>query len=48
MHDRLSDTIPFCKARVILTLEVRGESHLEEISRDLVQKGYDVKKRTGI
>jgi threonine dehydratase len=48
IHDRLAGNIPFGKARVIITLEVRGENHLEKISRDLSGKGYDVKKRTGI
>lgn len=44
MHDRLAGNIPFGKARVIITAEVRGERHLEKISQDLMRKGYDVKK----
>lgn len=45
IHDRLAGNIPFGKARVIITLEVRGEDHLEKISVDLTNKGYDVRKR---
>jgi threonine dehydratase len=44
-HDRLAGSIPFGKAKVIITAEVRGKSDLEKIYADLTGKGYDVKIR---
>jgi len=47
-HDRLAGNIPFGKAKVIITAEVRGKNHLEHIFLDLAEKGYEVKELTRI
>lgn len=46
-HDRLAGNIPFGKAKVVITAEVRGKNHLEHIFLDLAEKGYEVKELSG-
>jgi threonine dehydratase len=47
VHDRLSLDLPLGKTRVVFTVETRGSGHFEEILADLIQKGFEVKKRSG-
>jgi threonine dehydratase len=42
-HDRLAANLPIGKARVIVTVEIRGREHLERIFADLSQKGYEAR-----
>ena len=46
-HDRLASNLPFGKARVIVTVEIRERDHLGKIFLDLAERGYDAKERTG-
>jgi threonine dehydratase len=45
-HDRLAANLPIGKARAIVTVEIRGRKHLDEIFADLAGEGYEVKLRT--
>jgi threonine dehydratase len=47
VHDRLASNLPFGKARVIVTAEIRGRDHLMNIFLDLAERGYEAKERTG-
>ncbi|MEW6585802.1 MAG: threonine ammonia-lyase [Nitrospirota bacterium] len=44
-HDRLMGALPIGETRVFLTLEIRGEGHLEEIVVDIKSQGFSVKAR---
>jgi threonine dehydratase len=46
VHDRLSGDLPIGKTRVIFTVETRGKGHFEEILSRLLEKGFEVRKRT--
>ncbi len=48
IHDRLAGGLPYGKARVIVTLEIRGKQHLDQIARDLEAQGYEAHERTGL
>ncbi len=48
IHDRLAGGLPYGKARVIVTLEIRGKQHLDQIARDLEAQGYEARERTGL
>jgi threonine dehydratase len=43
-HDRLSADLSVSETRVIFTVEVRGSGHLNMITDDMKQKGYDVRE----
>jgi threonine dehydratase len=45
VHNRLAANLPFGKARVIVSAEIRGKKHMERIFLDLAEKGYEA--RTG-
>jgi threonine dehydratase len=47
VHDRLAANLPFGKARVIVTAEIRGRDHLGKIFLDLAEKGFAAKDRMG-
>jgi threonine dehydratase len=47
VHDRLAANLPFGKARVIVTAEIRGREHLGKIFLDLAERGYEAKDRMG-
>lgn len=44
VHDRLAEDLSVGKTRIIFTVEIRGEGHLEEILSDLSAQGYEVKR----
>lgn len=48
LHDRLATGLPYGKAKVIITAEVREKRHLERIFLDLAGKGYEARERTGL
>jgi len=48
IHDRLSGGLPYGKAKVIVTVEIRGKQHLDQITTDLESQGYEARERTGI
>ena len=45
VHDRLQADLPLGKTRVIFIVETRRPEHLEDILRDMVARGYEVRKR---
>jgi threonine dehydratase len=46
-HDRLAPDLPYGRARVIITVELRGRSHLESIFLELAAKGYEAREQRG-
>ncbi len=44
-HDRYAGNLLVGKTRVVLVIEVRSRTHLEEILSDLEKKGFDARKR---
>ncbi len=46
VHDRIAPNLQFGKARVIVTAEIRGRGHLENLFRELSEKNYEVKERS--
>jgi len=48
IHDRLSGGLPYGKAKVIVTVEIRGKQHLDQITTDLESQGYVARERAGI
>ncbi len=46
-HDRLAGGVAFGKVKVVITAEVRGSKHLEQITGDLAKQGYQIKERAG-
>ncbi len=46
VHDRLQADLPIGKTRVIFIVETRTRGHLEEILRDVEEKGYRIKTRS--
>jgi len=45
VHDRLAGELPVGKTKVVFIIEIRGKEHLESILSDLIQRGFDVRKR---
>lgn len=45
IHDRLQADLPIGKTRVIFVVETRTRSHVEEILRDIRERGYEVRMR---
>jgi threonine dehydratase len=48
IHDRLAGGLPYGKAKVIVTVEIRGKQHFDRVIMDLAAQGYEVRERTGI
>jgi len=48
IHDRLAGGLPYGKAKVIVTVEIRGKQHFDRVFTDLAAQGYEVRERTGI
>ncbi|HUI46367.1 MAG TPA: threonine ammonia-lyase [Nitrospirota bacterium] len=48
IHDRLSGGLPYGKAKVIVTVEIRGKQHLDQIIMGLEAEGYEARERAGI
>ncbi len=48
IHDRFAGALPYGKAKVIVTMEIRGKQHLDQITTDLEARGYEARERTGI
>jgi threonine dehydratase len=45
VHDSLAADIPFGKTRLILTVEIRGKKHRDEIVAALAGQGYEVREK---
>jgi threonine dehydratase len=48
IHDRLAEGLQYGKAKVIVTVEIRGKQHLDQITMDLETQGYEARERTGM
>jgi threonine dehydratase len=48
IHDRFAGALPYGKAKVIVTMEIRSKQYFEEITTDLESHGYEASERTGI
>jgi len=44
VHVRLDSSLPIGRTRVVFTVEVRGKDHLDELFKDLQDKGFEVNR----